>query len=159
MKHCLVPYRRTGSITQSETKYNTIHSSTRFAIENTFGLLVARFRFMYKHLYVLSEHRMREIIVVCCILHNICITFGDSEEYLTELLQQNGDEIETDTSPLEWYLRVNNIDGAQFGFQDIQHELEHPPVQNDEVSVQEAGDIRISREGRARRDEVRDALL
>ena len=158
MKHCLVPYRRTVNITPSETKFNTIHSSTRFAIENTFGLLVARFRFMYKHLYVLSEQRMREIIVVCCILHNTCITFGDSKDYLTELLQQHGDDIETDTSPLDWYLRVNNIDGAQFGFQDMQHGPEQPPAQN--VEIPSRGDnIRIAREGRIRRDEVRDALL
>ena len=40
----LTPYRDNGHLTQSERRYNFIHSSTRMAIERSFGLLKGRFK-------------------------------------------------------------------------------------------------------------------
>lgn len=155
MKHCLTPYRRTSDITPAQTKYNTVHSSTRFPIENCFGLFVARWRFMYKHLYVLDLERMTKVITVCATLHNLCITFGDSEDYLTELLYNHGDNIVVDQSPLEWYMRVNNIDGAQFILRDMPIGPERPPNAPIRTAAENTAlEGRIGRTGREYRDQV-----
>ncbi|KAI7875925.1 uncharacterized protein EV154DRAFT_486598 [Mucor mucedo] len=54
IRHCLTSYRRTRDITLAQTKYNTVHSSTRFPTENYFGLFVAKWRFLYRNLDVLD---------------------------------------------------------------------------------------------------------
>ncbi|KAG2190529.1 hypothetical protein INT47_008411 [Mucor saturninus] len=58
--------------------FNCVHSSTRMAIERAFGVLVARWRFTSKYIYMLDQLKINEVITGCCILHNMCIDLGDT---------------------------------------------------------------------------------
>ncbi|KAG2193632.1 hypothetical protein INT47_007464 [Mucor saturninus] len=58
--------------------FNRVHSSTRMAIERAFGVLVARWRFTSKYIYMLDQLKINEVITGCCILHNMCIDLGDT---------------------------------------------------------------------------------
>ncbi|KAG2193062.1 hypothetical protein INT47_012136 [Mucor saturninus] len=58
--------------------FNRVHSSTRMAIERAFGVLVARWRFTSKYIYMLDQLKINEMITGCCILHNMCIDLGDT---------------------------------------------------------------------------------
>lgn len=57
--------------------FNHVHSSTRMAIEKAFGVLVARWRFTGKYIYVLDQLKINNVITACCILHNMCIDLRD----------------------------------------------------------------------------------
>jgi hypothetical protein len=60
-------------------RFNKVHSSTRMTIERTFGILVSRWRFLGKHVYIKKIEDICNIIAACCILHNICINMGDPD--------------------------------------------------------------------------------
>lgn len=111
-------------------------------------------------MYILVEERMVKVVVFCCNLHSLCITFGDSDEYMYELLQDQGDFNEEEQSPLGWYVQFNNVDGVKLGIQNVVYEPEEAPIKyvretpanNPKKSL--ALDTRIDREGRQRRDVV-----
>lgn len=48
-------------------------------IERAFGLLVSRWRFLGHHVYIKSTKDICRIIVVSCILHNLCINANDPD--------------------------------------------------------------------------------
>ncbi|KAJ1095804.1 hypothetical protein NDU88_000960 [Pleurodeles waltl] len=61
--------------TRAEECYNKEHGRTRRVIERTFGLLKARFRCLHMtggFLYY-SPKKMCQIIVACCMLHNLAL--------------------------------------------------------------------------------------
>ncbi|KAJ1145998.1 hypothetical protein NDU88_012280 [Pleurodeles waltl] len=61
--------------TRAEKRYNEAHGRTRCIIERTFGLLNARFRCLHLtgvSLYY-SPKKVCQIIVTCCMLHNLAL--------------------------------------------------------------------------------------
>jgi len=67
------PFRNNGHLTAQQLEFNYLHSSTRMAIEKAFGVLKGRFRRLkffneLRHLQFIVQ-----IVIACCILHNICI--------------------------------------------------------------------------------------
>ena len=80
-KFILVPYRDTGNLSEIQQKYNKKLSQTRYVIENAFGFLKGRFRRL-KYIDA-SIPRIRNIIIACCILHNISLDFSEEEILLT----------------------------------------------------------------------------
>ncbi|KAJ1210267.1 hypothetical protein NDU88_005633 [Pleurodeles waltl] len=61
--------------TRAEERYNEAHGRTRRIIERTFGLLKARFRCLHLtggFLYY-SPKKVCQIIVACCMLHNLAL--------------------------------------------------------------------------------------
>ncbi|KAJ8978132.1 hypothetical protein NQ317_014187, partial [Molorchus minor] len=59
-------------------------SATRVRIENTFGILKTLFR-QLQHVDMWSVDRMSKFVIVCYILHNICIDNNDLwEDYVPE---------------------------------------------------------------------------
>ena len=70
----MVPYVGTN-LSADEQRHNDIHSSTRMAIERTFGDLKSRWLRLQK---IRCDIKLAtKIIAVCCALHNICIDSGD----------------------------------------------------------------------------------
>lgn len=70
------PYKDNGYLNQ-QRQFNYIHSATRIAVENAFGLLKTRFR---RLLHFTEQDNLKTItnLIVCgCILHNICILQND----------------------------------------------------------------------------------
>ena len=74
------PFKENGALSGLQKKFNFIHSSTRMVVENTFGLLKARFR----RLLHFTEHTdltiCAQIISSCCVMHNICMMQDDGFE-------------------------------------------------------------------------------
>ncbi|KAJ1165577.1 hypothetical protein NDU88_005998 [Pleurodeles waltl] len=69
----LTPVR--NARTRAEDRYKEAHGQTRCIIEMTFGLLKARFRCLHRtgsSLYY-SPKKVRQIIVACCMLHNLAL--------------------------------------------------------------------------------------
>ena len=60
-----------------------MHSSTRVAIEHTFGLLKQRFRQLF-HLKVRGSPRICHVIKACCVLHNLS-DFNELEDFAVNL--------------------------------------------------------------------------
>lgn len=81
--YLLTPYRDNGHLSRKQKNYNFKHSSTRVYIEQTFGLLKGRFRIL-KHVNFYNTEFISELVVACCVLHNICM--------------RNNDEIDVDTT-------------------------------------------------------------
>ncbi|KAJ8912604.1 hypothetical protein NQ315_000473 [Exocentrus adspersus] len=75
----LVPYKDNGHLTNIQRHYNTVFAKARVTIEHTFALLKGRFR----RLNLVETRRIEmvpQIIVVSCILHNICRDTEDEVE-------------------------------------------------------------------------------
>ncbi|KAG2191676.1 hypothetical protein INT47_010268 [Mucor saturninus] len=75
----ITPFPESQCVLDSRKRtFNRVHSSTRMAIERAFGVLVARWRFTSKYIYMLDQLKINEVITGCCILHNMCIDLGDT---------------------------------------------------------------------------------
>ncbi|XP_062613700.1 uncharacterized protein LOC134275434 [Saccostrea cucullata] len=83
----LTPYRDTGHLTPQQRNYNYRHSGTRVTIERAFGCLKGRFRRL-RYLETLELKTSVEIIILCCIIHNICILNNDDVQEFFEDNQQ-----------------------------------------------------------------------
>ncbi|XP_043469299.1 putative nuclease HARBI1 [Leptopilina heterotoma] len=70
LKHLLVPYKDRGHMTRAQVKFNQKLSSCRVVVENAFGSLKQRFRQLY-YMKLKNIVRLIEIIVACCVLHNL----------------------------------------------------------------------------------------
>lgn len=98
LEWCQAPYIRRRILNAAEELYNTILSSTRQVIERAFGLLFGRFR----RLKFLDMHRhdlMMETVQACCVLHNICLSELDYEEFINEGLPHVRQMNDTLTTP------------------------------------------------------------
>ena len=69
--------------TQSQKKFNNIHSKARVVVERTFGIMKARWRCLLKQLEIHTEN-VPKTVLACCILHNICIMRGEPDPELVE---------------------------------------------------------------------------
>ena len=74
-KYLLKPYRNLGNLNPRQILFNKRISKTRIIIENTFGLLKSRFRRL--HFIDAKIENITNIIISCCVLHNICLKFND----------------------------------------------------------------------------------
>ncbi|CAN7979325.1 unnamed protein product, partial [Ixodes persulcatus] len=82
----LKPYARKNVTGKSPQKFNRQLSSARRVVENAFGRIKARFRFIMKRLEC-DVDNARFVIRACCTLNNICEHFNDAVEsqWLTEV--------------------------------------------------------------------------
>ena len=81
------PFPNRFNLSQEEKKFNKALSSARVTVEQAFGLLKARWRCLLKRLDNEIEN-ISNIIIACCVLHNICAMRGDSYIDNDEVLQQ-----------------------------------------------------------------------
>ena len=63
------------------------------AIERAFGILVSRWRFLSKHIYIKDTGDIVGIITACCILHNLCIEMNDP---VLELVEDEPNDVTSD---------------------------------------------------------------
>lgn len=98
----ITPYKDHGHLSDEQTTFNTRLSATRVLIENAFGVLKQRFR-QLKEIEFFSVERMCQLIMSCCVLHNLCIDADDFfDEGLGEVIlqeevmyQDTGDEVDS----------------------------------------------------------------
>lgn len=78
--YLLTPFKDNGSLTEEKQKYNKIHSHIRVVIERSFALLKGRFRRL-QGLQTRKPELIPLIIIVCCILHNLCLKRNDEFDF------------------------------------------------------------------------------
>ena len=73
----------TSSLSQQQRKFNYSLSKARVVVEHSYGKLKGRWRCLLKRLDV-DVCDVPELVIACCILHNLCEIHGDefSEEWL-----------------------------------------------------------------------------
>ena len=84
-----------------EQNFNKELSRARVAVECAFGLLKSRFRILNKAMED-SLKIVNKTIVACCVLHSICIDFGDI-----------WDEIIVDDTPFSNEWQRDNVEGEE----------------------------------------------
>jgi len=57
--------------------FNFKHSSTRMPVEHVNGVLKKRWRILFCGCEIWCVRKMTDIILVCCILHNLCLDDRD----------------------------------------------------------------------------------
>ena len=70
------PYPITVNLTEAEKKFNKKLSSARSCVERAFGTLKGRWRCLLKRLDNRLEN-VSQVVITCCVLHNICQRHGD----------------------------------------------------------------------------------
>lgn len=85
-KWLLTLYRDNGHLAQQQKKFNHYLSVNRVVIERAFGLLKGRFRRLL-YLDTTEIETAVDVIMTCCILHNICLLNNDD---ITEFIEQDG---------------------------------------------------------------------
>ncbi len=84
---CQAPYIRRRILNEL---YNTLLSGARQVIERAFGLLFGRFRRL-KKLDMSRQDLVVATVVACCVLHNLCISELDFEDFIQEGLSHVND--------------------------------------------------------------------
>ncbi|KAE9289727.1 hypothetical protein PF008_g25818 [Phytophthora fragariae] len=81
LPNLIVPYAEReegGSLTQQQHHFNTLHSSTRMAVERTFGLWKGRLRALQKVLDEKTVDKTVRVVTATVVLHNLMIDLRDS---------------------------------------------------------------------------------
>ena len=76
--------------TNNEIRYNEAHMKTRCTIERAFGILKMRFRSLHSQsagALLFAPKKAAQVIVVCCMLHNIAIERNLVDENITETIE------------------------------------------------------------------------
>ena len=73
----LKPFPNNLNLSQEQNKFNRLLSSAKVAVERAFGILKARWRCLLNCLDHNIEN-LSDVIISCCVLHNICQMKGDS---------------------------------------------------------------------------------
>lgn len=60
-----------------ESSFNTSISRARCVVENAFGLLKMKWRWLHQHSIAENTVLIPQLILCACVLHNICIDAGD----------------------------------------------------------------------------------
>lgn len=81
----LTPYRDNGHLTHEQRRYNNYLSSNRMVIEKAFALLKGRFRWL-RFLETQKIEYAVKIIMIACVLHNVCIFNHDEVD---DFIQQD----------------------------------------------------------------------
>lgn len=98
LRWCIPPYIDRGNLGIQEINFNQMHARTRQIIERSFALLFGRFRRL-KYLDMSRTDFIPDVVLACCILHNLCLMYPD--EFLAnyeaegqEFVIGNVDEVE-----------------------------------------------------------------
>ncbi|ETN04008.1 hypothetical protein PPTG_23681 [Phytophthora nicotianae INRA-310] len=94
----MVPYsdrEEGGSLTERQNKFNFFHSSTRMAVESTFGVWKGRFRILQCPLNQETPREASDVIVATIVLHNLFISFRDAA-VIPRYVEEDDDEINFD---------------------------------------------------------------
>jgi hypothetical protein len=103
----LTPFRDNGHLTEQ-------HTSNRVVIERAFALLKGKFRRL-KYLETAKVNTSVEIIMMCCVLHNICTLTNDNiEDFLAQDgdddgVVNNGHKVQIHDEEAEGFLKGDNI--------------------------------------------------
>ena len=103
------PFTFNSSLTNNQKVFNYHLSKARIVVENAFGRLKARWRWLTKR-NDMNISNTPHIVTACCILHNICEMFGDQvhDAWLDDandvtdqpLTISTGDRAETDAKEI-----------------------------------------------------------
>ena len=75
----ITPYTNRDALTARDVRRNEIHSSIRMMVERSFGILKKRFKIL-EYVESTDLDKIKNIILCCMILHNICIDMNDNTE-------------------------------------------------------------------------------
>lgn len=80
----ITPFKNFGNLSRQQVKFNQRLSGVRQTVERAFGHLKGRFRRLRD--VPLHNHKdICQLIMACCVLHNICVMNEDEiEEYIEE---------------------------------------------------------------------------
>jgi len=76
-KYVMVPFKDNGHLSERQINFNKRLSSARMIVERSLGLLKGRFRSILDTLPMQRTDLIPKYIIVCCILHNICLLQND----------------------------------------------------------------------------------
>lgn len=91
----ITPFRKNSSEHTQEARenFNKYFSTYRVRIENCFGHLKEKFASLdelkFRMLNKKNKKECNDWIMVCCILHNILISYNSQDDYSDEILQPN----------------------------------------------------------------------
>lgn len=94
----LTPFRDNGHLTRGQKRYNQYLSSNRVVIERAFSLLKGRFRRL-KYLDTNKVETAVEVVMACCVLHNICLLNHDEIGDFLEQGMQDYNEVQPNNFP------------------------------------------------------------
>lgn len=72
-KYVMVPFKDNGHLNERQINFNKRLSASRMIVERSLGLLKGRFRSVLDTLPMRRTDLIPKYIIVCCILHNICL--------------------------------------------------------------------------------------
>ena len=105
----MCPYTAADGNTAAQQWYNFVHSSTRFFVEQTFGMWKNRFRCLLTPL-CFSNKCSQRIIFATAVLHNICTLVNDLDESFYFDGTDHSSELGFPPSPLALYTLLFPID-------------------------------------------------
>lgn len=91
----MIPYKDNGFLTLQQKNYNTILSSTRVFVEQTFGILKKKFRIL-NYIEMHQLQLIKSIIMACIILHNIIMDNEELNPDDSDGTENDNDQFETD---------------------------------------------------------------
>lgn len=92
------PYIRRTVLNDAQELYNTLLSGARQVIERAFALLFGRFRRL-KFVDMIRHDLLLNMVISCCVLHNISIAETDLEDFINEGLA-HAKEMSGGTTPV-----------------------------------------------------------
>lgn len=75
----LTPFHDTGQLTAQQHTFNQKVSQARLVVEEAFGRLKGRWRFLVKR-NICDINLLKSMLLTCCALHNLCEDRGDGFE-------------------------------------------------------------------------------
>ncbi|XP_055341030.1 uncharacterized protein LOC129590073 [Paramacrobiotus metropolitanus] len=90
----ITPFRDDGTLDRSKKHYNGMISCKRSCVERTFGQLKGRWTIMF-HIPYRDMNTVNLVILVCCLLHNICVghlDLFDFDDTPAEIVEQGYNE-------------------------------------------------------------------
>ena len=87
------PFSHNGNLSEDQKSYNYHQSRACIVVENIFGRLKARWCRLVKRLDMDVE-KIPVVVTACCILHNMCVIYGDTSKdtWLDDLISSDNTE-------------------------------------------------------------------
>ncbi|KAK3908404.1 Protein ALP1-like [Frankliniella fusca] len=130
----VTPFKDYGNLTAEQTDFNVRVSSTRVVVEQAFGILKSRFRYLRGIMRLRDVHFAARLVVACCVLHNVCIRSGDNaEDFIADedSDDENGCERDRDSGSEEG----NGSEGRDSGQEDDDRDDDVPIPNNRTLTV------------------------
>ena len=89
----MVPFKDTGRLNASKRSHNYKVSAARVHIQHAFGQLKGRFRKL-RFIDMASFEEINTLVIVCCVIHNICIDSDDTIEDVDDTCDIHPDHFE-----------------------------------------------------------------